>query len=246
MNHSELNLLIVKGNPLAALKLEQQIKKIGYKFTKIVDNLTDALQSVEQSEIDLVILDVELKGTLDGITLAKFLNKKNKPFLCVTNAKHLALYQKIKPFKPVAYLLESVKNSTLESILSNINSSIFNAKKQGMQAALKASIADTFFIKQNNVLKKIPYDDVLWIKTEGNYSIIYTTNKRYILKLSLKKVLVQLPKSHFIQIQRAFIVALSKIEDIDTTTNEVIINEEKLPLGRNYRDELLGRLQILK
>lgn len=109
-----------------------------------------------------------------------------------------------------------------------------------------AALPDAFFVKQNNLLRKVPIKAVLWIKTEGNYSIIHTTSKKYILKLSLKKVLEQLPKDYFIQIQRAYIVALPKIEDIDISRNEVIINKERLPLGRNYRDALFSCLQILK
>jgi len=107
-------------------------------------------------------------------------------------------------------------------------------------------LKDAFFVKQNNLLRKVPIKDVLWIRTEGNYSIIHTTSKKYILKLSLKKVLEQLPKDYFIQIQRAYIVALSKIKDIDIATSEVVINKERLPLGRNYRDALFSCLRILK
>lgn len=110
----------------------------------------------------------------------------------------------------------------------------------------RAMLNDAFFVKQNNLLRKVPIKDVLWIRTEGNYSIIHTITKKYILKLSLKKVLEQLPKDYFIQIQRAYIVALPKIQDIDIGSSEVIINKERLPLGRNYRDALFGCLRILK
>lgn len=107
-------------------------------------------------------------------------------------------------------------------------------------------INDALFVKQNNLLRKIPIEDVLWIKTEGNYSLIHTTSKKYILKLSLKKVLEQLPSDYFIQIQRAYIIALPKIEDIDISTNEVIIHKERLPLGRNFKEDLFSCLKILK
>jgi len=38
-------------------------------------------------------------------------------------------------------------------------------------------IHDALFVKQNNLLRKIPIEDVLWIKTEGNYSLILTLSK---------------------------------------------------------------------
>jgi len=105
---------------------------------------------------------------------------------------------------------------------------------------------NAFFIKQSNIYKKIPFETVLWIKAEGNYSMVHVVNKRYVLKISLKKVLEQLPKDLFLQVHRAYIVYVSKIEDIDISNNELTIGNEKIPLGRSYRDDLFSRLDIIK
>ncbi len=105
---------------------------------------------------------------------------------------------------------------------------------------------DAFFIKQNNILKKIPFDEVLWIKAEGNYSMVYVGSKRFVLKISLKKVLEQLPSNFFQQIHRAYIVALEKVENIDISNNELTVGDEKLPIGRSYRDGLLSNINIVK
>ncbi|MEM6321807.1 MAG: LytTR family DNA-binding domain-containing protein [Bacteroidota bacterium] len=107
-------------------------------------------------------------------------------------------------------------------------------------------VKDAFFVKQNNLLCKVPFHTVLWIKTEGNYSVINTSKGEFTLKLSLKKVLEQLPSYYFMQIQRAFIISLHQVQDIDMTSNEVVIQGKRLPIGRNYREDLLSRLRILK
>ena len=174
MNHIELNLLIVKETPSTALKLEKQIKKIGYNSIKTANNLIDVLQAIALFSIDLIILNIELKEKLDGIQLAKLLKKKNIPFLFITNIEDIVFYQNAKATKPIAYLLEPVKNYTLESILFNVSVTLRKEKKRHQDAILKSAMENTFFIKQNNLLRKITYDAVLWIKTEGNYSIIYT------------------------------------------------------------------------
>ncbi len=106
---------------------------------------------------------------------------------------------------------------------------------------------NAFFIKQNNVLKKIPYDTVLWIKAEGNYSMVHIDNKRYVLKISLKKVLEQLPSDRFLQIHRAHIVDVLKIDDIDMANSELTVNGgHKLPIGRSYKDDLIDKINIVK
>lgn len=105
---------------------------------------------------------------------------------------------------------------------------------------------DAFFIKENTILKKIPYAAVLWIKAEGNFSTLHLDNKQYTLKLSLKRVLEQLPPSHFLQIHRAYVVALQKVDRIDIANTELTIGTQKLPIGRSYRDDLLNGINIVK
>lgn len=105
---------------------------------------------------------------------------------------------------------------------------------------------DSFFVKQNNILKKIPFDTVLWIKAEGNYSMVHIDNKRYVLKISLKRVLDQLPSDRFLQIHRAHIVDVLKIDDIDIASSELSVNGHKLPIGRSYKEQLLGKINIVK
>lgn len=105
---------------------------------------------------------------------------------------------------------------------------------------------NSFFIKQNNVLKKIPYDTVLWIKAEGNYSMVHIDNKRYVLKISLKKVLDQLPSDRFLQIHRAHIVDVMKIDDIDMAKSELSVGGHKLPIGRSYKEDLINKINIVK
>ena len=106
---------------------------------------------------------------------------------------------------------------------------------------------DAFFIKQNNVLRKIPFASVLWIQADGNYSIVHSdNNKRYVLRISLKQVLDQLPEDVFLRIHRAYAVPLDKIEDIYISSSELLIADKKLPIGRNYRANLMEHLNIVK
>lgn len=248
----ELKFLIVEDNPSTALELEIQIQELGAGIYKIVDNSKDALKCIETGEVDVVIMDVHIKGPKNGIELAASFKKRNLPVLFITSSEDPKLYQKALTLGPIGYLVKPFNRLTLQSTIEVAIQQASRKNRGDNTPESKNSwpndtiINDAFFIKQNNLLRKIPFDSVLWIKTEGNYSLIYTTDKRYILKLSLKRVLEQLPRKFFVQIQRAYIVALPKIEDIDVARSEVIIQKEKLPLGRNYREELLGRLNILK
>jgi len=108
------------------------------------------------------------------------------------------------------------------------------------------SFMNAFFIKQNNILKKIPFASVQWIQADGNYSIVHSNNKRFVLRVSLKQVLEQLPENVFFRIHRAYAVPLNKIENIYISSNELLVADTKLPIGRNYRANLFSHLNIIK
>ncbi len=234
----ELKFLIVEGNAAIATNLEQQIEAIGCQPVKIVDNAIAALQYIEEEVVDAVIANVIINGKLEGIHLAAKLKTRHLPIFLIAPSEDPEIYRQAKQVQPMGYFVQPFSKYTLKNTID------ISLKRKPFSEA--SFVRDAFFVKQNNLLRKIPIAEVLWIKTEGNYSLIHTTTKKYILKLSLKKVLEQLPVAYFVQIQRAYIISLSKIEDIDMSTNEVIINKERLPLGRNYKEALFGRLKILK
>jgi len=204
----------------------------------IVEGKTAALQYIEREVVDAVIANVFINGKPEGIELAAQLKTRHLPVFLIAASEDPEIYRQARQVQPMGYFVQPFSKYTLQNTID-----ISFKKKRSAEVGF---IRDAFFVKQNNLLRKIPISEVLWIKTEGNYSLIHTTTKKYILKLSLKKVLEQLPTAYFIQIQRAYIIALSKIEDIDTSTNEVIITKERLPLGRNYKEALFSRLKILK
>ncbi|MFK7978586.1 MAG: LytR/AlgR family response regulator transcription factor [Saprospiraceae bacterium] len=237
----ELKFLIVEGNATTAASLEQQIESIGCYPVKTVDTVLAALKYVDREVVDAVIANVFINGKPEGIELAAQLKTRHLPIFLIAASEDPEIYRQARQVQPMGYFVQPFSKYTLKNTID------ISLKQRRLQRPFEVGfVQDAFFVKQNNLLRKIPIDEVFWIKTEGNYSLIHTTTKKYILKLSLKKVLEQLPTTYFIQIQRAYIIALSKIEDIDTSTSEVIINKERLPLGRNYKEGLFSRLNILK
>ncbi len=234
----ELKFLILEGNTSTATSLEEQIEAIGCHPVKTVDTAMAALQYIEEEVVDAVIANVIINGKPEGIQLAAHLKTKLLPIFLIAASDDPEIYRQARQVQPMGYFVQPFSKYTLQNTIDT------NLKRKRYSEV--GFIQDAFFVKQNNLLRKIAIDEVLWIKTEGNYSLIHTTTKKYILKLSLKKVLEQLPSDYFVQIQRAYIIALSKIADIDMSTSEVIINKERLPLGRNYKEGLFNRLKILK
>jgi len=106
-------------------------------------------------------------------------------------------------------------------------------------------VKDSLFMKVRSVQRKVPLEEIFFIEANGNYTIIITEKKKFVLKTSLKKMLDELPARKFFQVHRNFAVQIEKIEKIDTGAGEIIIMEHAIPLGRKYKDFLLAGLRIL-
>lgn len=106
---------------------------------------------------------------------------------------------------------------------------------------------ESFFIRTGSVLQRVNVSDICWINSEGNYITINTLpGKKFVVKMSLKKIKEQLPEDLFIQIHRSVVVQVIYINKIDVATNEVIAQGNSLPLGRRFKSELLERLTLLQ
>jgi DNA-binding LytR/AlgR family response regulator len=83
--------------------------------------------------------------------------------------------------------------------------------------------------------------EVIYIEAMANYVIIYTKQKKYITYLTFSGIEEQLPSELFIRIHKSFLVAISAIQTIDG--NEVITSLMRLPLSKNYRNDVMNRIE---
>ena len=104
---------------------------------------------------------------------------------------------------------------------------------------------NAIFIKTGNVLEKVNFDNILWIQSDGNYNMIFTANKKFVVKKSLIKMSEILPNKLFVRIHMKHIVPINKIEKIDLLENLVIIEGNKIAIGPRYRSDLLKLLNTV-
>ena len=102
-----------------------------------------------------------------------------------------------------------------------------------------------FFVRQNRKLKKIYPQDVVCLRIDENYTNIFCNDgKKYIVRSTLSGVLKKLPPDLFIKIHRAYAVSINHIDDI--AYDHLVMDGEPLPIGRQYRESLLGKLNIIE
>lgn len=102
-----------------------------------------------------------------------------------------------------------------------------------------------FFVWQDKALIRIHPEEVMYLKTEGNYTRILLTNKGYCLvRSTLSRILKQLPRDMFIKTHRSYAVSMYYIDHL--VRDHLTIEDEAVPIGKRYYDRVISRLSIIE
>jgi DNA-binding LytR/AlgR family response regulator len=96
------------------------------------------------------------------------------------------------------------------------------------------------FIKSGYEYIKITTGDILYIKSDADYTEIFLPNKKYLSSEPLRYWLENLDNNHFMRIHKSYIINISKIEKV--ASNQVfLMNKIVVPIGRAYKESFAGK-----
>lgn len=230
-----MRVMIVDDEPLALDILETFVEKIpSLELVKRCQNAIEAFEALKTEAIDLIFLDIQMPQ-LTGIEFLKSL--KNPPLVIFTTAYPNYAIEGYE-LNVTDYLLKPV---SFERFMKAVNKAEtqFELQKGNTEAPAEpeAQPSDFIFVKADKKLIKIKYDEIFYIEGLKDYVIIRTKMGRTITLQTMKSLEEKLPSNLFKRIHRSYIVALDKIDAI--VGNMVEIEKKHLPIGKNYRDELL-------
>lgn len=107
----------------------------------------------------------------------------------------------------------------------------------------KLLIRDAVFLRQDGNLMKVKYDDILWLKGDGNYTTVVTRKSVFSVRNILKDFESVLPLDRFMRIHKSYIIQIAEIETINT--KEVKVGIDLVPVGRTYYPLLINGIQKL-
>ncbi|SEW51837.1 LytR/AlgR family response regulator transcription factor [Chitinophaga arvensicola] len=203
---------------------------------EIVDTCNNALkafQTIQNSKIDLVFLDIKMPR-LSGTDLVRSLKKP--PMIIFTTA-----YQEYAidgfDLNAIDYLLKPIP---LKRFLQAIDKVMhfLNGDKNDQPVAVSETImkqpANHFlYLRIERRLIKVNTKDILWIESVKDYIKVITAEKTFYTKQKISVAEKLLPVGDFLRIHRSFIIPVDKIESYNP--NYIVIKEEKIPIGRNYK-----------
>ncbi len=228
-----INCIIIDDEPLARKGLKEYIADTDFlNLVGEFDNPLKATELISSGKVQLLFLDIQMPK-ITGLDFFKTLQQA--PSVIFTTA-----YPQ--------YALEGFEVNALDYLVKPISFERF------LKAVLKAKeyyevrdkniteaiSTEYFFIKADNKLVKIDYDEVLFIEAVQNYVTIYTADKKYLTYLTFKAVEDYLPADKFLKVHKSYIVAASKIDSIEG--NDIRIGDRHIPISRNQKEEVMEKL----
>jgi DNA-binding LytR/AlgR family response regulator len=230
-----LRCVIIDDEPIARKGLKEYIQDA--PFLQLVgefDNPLKAADLLMQEKIDLLFLDIQMPK----MTGMEFLKTLTQPPLVIFTTAYPQYAVEGFEWNAIDYLLKPFSFERFWKAVS---------KARSMQEAITQPAAaassgepDYFFIKSDNKLVKIVYDDILFVEALQNYVAVYTAAKKYITYLTFHSIETNLPAGRFIRTHKSYIVAANKVESIEG--NDISIGTYHIPISRTERETVLQQL----
>ncbi|WP_405265282.1 response regulator [Methanobrevibacter sp.] len=77
-------ILVVEDEAITALDLKYSLEEIGYEVIDTVDTGQDAIDIAEEKRPDVVLMDIKLKGDMEGFEAAEVISQWNIPIIYLT------------------------------------------------------------------------------------------------------------------------------------------------------------------
>ncbi|KAA2239495.1 response regulator transcription factor [Chitinophaga agrisoli] len=224
----KIRCVITDDEPVARKGIKGYVEKIS--FLELVGVCEDAValnNLLQEQPVDLLFLDIEMPY-INGLELLQSL--PNPPKVIFTTAYEQYALKGFE-LEAVDYLLKPI---SFDRFLKAVNRA-HELFRQNAPAA-----PDHLFIKTDEKLVRISWDDIVYIEAMENYVNIYTTQTRYMTHATLKSVIESIADPAFIQTHKSFVVNANKISSI--SGNIIELGKLQVPISRSMKEAVLEKI----
>ena len=232
--------LIIDDNPMARVVLQHLLQDIeGVKIMGECASAIEAYNLLQQESVDLLLLDVEMPG-MSGLELIQSL--RTQPIVILVTSKEQYAVEGYN-LQVADYLLKPITYPRLLLAIQRARRFLPLPVSESNNSRTALTDSEHLFVRSNNALVRLRWDDVLFMAALGDYVTIVTAQKKHPVHTTMKSLEERLPNEQFIRIHRSYIVSLQHIDRIEEHT--IFIADQQLSVSESYRAELHKRLKIL-
>lgn len=193
-------------------------------------NPLEAADFLDLNSVDIVMLDIQMPG-LNGIDFTRQMTRGPKVIFTTAFRKYA-----IEGFRleVVDYL---VKPFSYQDFLKAIHRAekLISLEKRSYDNIESGS--EFLYLKSNYKIKRLNYNDILYIEGFNDYVKIYAASSPEPVQsqITLKVLETRLPAGKFMRIHRSFIVNLQRVDTVDR--GRIVFGKVYIPVGDQYKEK---------
>jgi len=243
MNH--VRAMIVDDELPARFNLSEAIAE--YPRWQVVCELGSANNiedDVEKYTPDVIFLDISMPG-MSGLDAARSLRKaSSKPHIIFVTAYDEFAVQAFELYA-VDYLLKPFDNTRFAQCIARIDALLARAHEHtsGLDRYLDGNTLDRLVIKSTASVRVIDINDVMWLKSNGNYIDVHHTHGCHLLRGSLSQLEKHLDGKKFLRVHRQVIIKLNQARELKSLSDDknilFLANGDSVSVSERYRRKFL-------
>ena len=226
-----LNFVICDDNKTALNKTSKMVESIlinnnlNGQVILTATNPDETLQFVKENQVDVLLLDIQLKSSKTGIDLAREIREFNKNCYLIFITAHLEYAMIAYKLKTFDYLPKPITVERLEETIFRLFDDVNSTSKTYLKIDSKNTIIDE--------------NEINYIKRDGMKLVYHTKNKDFTTYSSFNKIQEMLPKN-FVRCHKSFITNINRISNIDAKNNKILFfDNSSCEIGPLYKESFL-------
>ena len=250
---SKINVLVVEDESIVSKDIQHSLKKLGYNVVGASPTGEKAVELAGSENPDIVLMDIMLKGEMNGIEAAERIKALYAiPVIFLTAYADESTLSKAKITEPHGYILKPFKeidlHTTIEMAIYKHGKEQEVVKERDLLFSIvenKEGGNDFVFVKSNSKLVKLKNDEIYYIEALKDYVVIHTVDTRYTIHSTMKDIDAKMGNEEFIRVHRSYIVRLDKIATIEYPNLTLENIDKVIPIGGSYRDDLNKKIRTV-
>ncbi len=242
---AQLACVVVDDNEMNRLALEHYVAITdGLTLAGTFANGIDCLNYFRSGgRADILLLDITMPE-LTGLELVRILPEPLPDVVLVTSHRDYAV--DAFELRVTDYLLKPLDYARFSRTVDRIRSQRAAlapppAPPEAAEAMFGAD-GNALFLKINNRLMRVNFDEVLYIEAMSMYSVLVTLKHKHIVYATLKTFEERLPFAHFVRVHRSYMVNTQLIEAIEDNRLQLPGGHE-VPVAKAYQESFFKRLR---
>ena len=247
-----INILVTEDESIVRKDIERCLGNLGYNVIASADNGEDAISLAMKHKPDLALMDIMIKGDMNGIAAAEEIKRNmDIPVVFLTAYADESTLNEAKMAETHGYILKPFKDVDIQTAIE------MALHKHGKEREIKQETdflrsltehkedSDVIFVKNRSRLVRVKNEDLLFVEALKDYVVVHTRTESYTIHSTMKDVETKLVGSDFLRVHRSFIVNIDAIQSIKYAMISIEGMDKEIPVGGSYKDSLAERINLL-